>query len=413
MKIIPLQTPGQTPSTNDPRPLEGLKYVLELNGAQLFAFRAVARNISGAAESTVRRYTDELSTEDNIPGLPSPFESDASRRWYTGALGAKALSALGAPEPASPEAEPALEFHAGDWVTVVGDSVTDGASNRIGGTYQLDAVDRVHTSIPYKIGRDWYKDSAVAAPVWWNPQQVPEPGAGFRFLTESEWIALSSAGCQNRGVETVREYWSTGGEDWATRFTFGCRLTTADTYRVPVGWQLKDSEPKVSPAPSPLAPGFNPSGLSVIEVDPEGEGWRLLSQAEVTACTKSGDPYTDPEGFDFPGFPDTQYLSTTDPAGWSETDNWFAYDAEEGAHGTLRTQRPEGYYLVRRSGVHNPAKLKPEQVGDRYRLLTVDEAASPAKCHQGSQYRTCADEWSNVGDWRAYNSKTGTLRVRK
>lgn len=473
MKIIPLQTPGQTPITNDPRPLEGLRYVLELTGAELYAFRAVARNIGGDPVATVRRYTDELATTE-IPGLPPASEIHRCP-WYSGSLGANALSEFkAAPAPASPEAEDGTPFRAGESVRIIGPSI-GARTEHIGEVSTVSGYNRSPEACILARG-GIYRVEALEKVVWWNPQHTPEPGAGFRFLTKTEWLVLSATGYHS-GVESVKEYWSPDGEDWATRCTLGCRLTTADTYRVPVRWKLqaeakaepvpvpapspfnvgdvvriigsstgyrendigivskvanvvrRSGEPvsyrleeggryyaesleKTKPAPSPLAPGFNPNGLSVGEVDPEGEGWRLLSLAEVTACTKPGDPYTDPEGFDFPGFPDTQYLSDS-PKRWSETAEWHAYDTEEGVHGTLRTRRPKGYYLTRRSGVHNPAKITPEQVGDGWRLLTVEEAASPGQYHQGSQYWTCANEWSPTGDWRAYNSETGTLRVRE
>lgn len=479
MKIIPLQTP-ETVTTHDPAVLGRLKYVVELTGAELYAFRALARNVSGSVYESVRRVTDKLS-ETDIPGLPEPYESDPDRRWYSGNLGAKALNSFGPAEPAG--------FNKGTIVCVTGGSITSGG--RVPEPGQLARVDANDGSdIPYflrslsdRTYTGWFRADSVEAVVWWNPNEAPEPGDGYRFLTTTEWVALS-----RRIAPEVTEYY--GRRGWRTRARLKDALTNNDTYRVPVSFKLEPTtaaKPEAEPAePEPaeptepnwfekgdrvriigrpysgdsefagrsgtvivvdrtdpaaeykvrtddgnarwfsgrrlapvaeprpiddIAPGFNPLNTPLSEVDPKNEGYRLLSQAEVRACT-GADPYTDPEGFGFPGFPDTQYLTGTGPVRWSRTGSWHAYETDKGAHGTLRTKHPADYYLTRRSGVHNPDKLKPEQVGEGWRLLTVDEAKSKAD-HADSQYWTLDKTWSRTATWRAYDRPTGTLRVRE
>lgn len=363
MKITPKTSNAGSGST--PGYFETLKYTVELTGAELYALRSVARHISsppGTTTTTTRWYTNQLASLD-IPGLPDPDDGPC---WHEGSVEAKRLSDLGGSE-------------------------VEG----------LEAVE------------------------WWNPAGAPEPEP------EPEPAKPSKPTEPNR-FEKGDKVCIIGLTPYPTRgHVFGRTGTVhkvdrddpAGEYEVLLetcpgavfpdgGWFPGSSLERAAEPADDIAPGFNPARFTRAEVDPKNEGWRLLSQAEVSACTQSDERHClDPEGFEFPGFPGTQYNT---PDGWSKTGTWYAYTREQGDCGTLRTRRPEGYYLTRRTGVHNPAKLEPSQVGDGWRLLTVHEVRTEEFWPRpNSQYWRERGGWSTTGTWRAYGARTGTLRVRK
>ena len=150
-------------------------------------------------------------------------------------------------------------------------------------------------------------------------------------IAEAVGLSLNATACnpvrfafKDRGESTV----------WTEAKLLGVNLRSAFPFSSSLGCGTELCAQIVEEKPDPVASGYNPKGLKESEVG-VSEGWRLLTKEEH-----------EPKRW----VPETSYCCSFSSC-WSIISDWLTFD------GTLRTKKPNGFYLPK-PDVFNPWTLE-------------------------------------------------------